>query len=70
MHFSAFSARDKEGRRIADARKEGSFLVMSTGRKFKGELPLCSLLPPRNCPVDGEILNVAYEYCPCHGARM
>jgi hypothetical protein len=70
MHFYAFSATDREGKRIADARKEGNFSVTLTGREYKWRLPLGSLLPPRICPVDGETLNGAYKYCPWHGAKL
>lgn len=70
MHFYAFSAMDKEGNRIVDARKEGTFSVTLIGREYKWRLPLGSLLPPRKCPVDGETLNGAYKYCPWHGAKL
>jgi hypothetical protein len=70
MHFYTFSAWDKGGNKIADAKKEGNFSVTLPGREYKWRLPLGSLLPPRKCPVDGEILNGAYKYCPWHGAKL
>ena len=70
VHFYAFSATDNAGNRIADARKEETFSVTLTGREYKWRLPLGSLLPPKKCPLDGEILNGAYKYCPWHGAKL
>jgi len=70
MHFIVFPAKDKSGKMIASAKDEGSFTISTGDKDFRWRLPLGSLLPPKVCPVDGEILNGAWKYCPWHGAKL
>lgn len=65
-----FSARDAQGHKWVDARSDGTLRVALGEREFRWRLPLAALLPPRVCPVDGEILSGAFRYCPYHGAEL
>jgi len=65
-----FDAEDGKGRRIASATKPGRLEVRLGERSFVWRLPLAALLPPKRCPVDGEKLSGAFEYCPYHGKRL
>jgi hypothetical protein len=70
IRFFMFPARDAEGREIANARADGSFDVMIGDRRFHWRLPLGSLMEPKVCPEDGEVLNGAWSYCPWHGTKL
>jgi hypothetical protein len=65
-----FAARDAQGHVFADARKEGALRVVLGEREFRWRLPLAALLPPRRCPIDGEMLSGAFRFCPYHGAEL
>ncbi len=70
MHFLVFPAEDKQGRRIADAKKEGSFAVLIGEKKYRWKLPLSSLLPPKMCPECVEKLSGAFKFCPYDGTKL
>ncbi len=70
MHFFLFPSLNEKGRKIADAKREGTFSVKLDKREFKWRLPLGSLLPPKVCPVDGEKMSGAWKYCPWHGVEL
>ena len=65
-----FPATDGHGHRIADPTKEGRFSVRVGQEEFTWRLPLASLVPPKFCPVDGELLSGAWKYCPWHGDEL
>jgi len=70
MHFLLFPAKNRSGRNIAEAKKEGTFSVKLGEREFKWRLPLGSLLPPKICTKCGEKLSGAYKYCPYDGTPL
>ena len=70
MHFLVFPAHGSDGQKITNALEEGFFTVMTSGNSFTFRLPLGSLLPPKYCPVDGEEMNGAWNYCPWHGEKL
>lgn len=70
MHFFLFPAKDEKGRRIADAKKKGSFSVLVGEKKYKWRLPLGSLLPPKTCPECAEKLSGAFKFCPYDGTKL
>jgi len=70
MYFFIFPAQDKSEQRIADAKREGVFLVKLGDREFRWKLPLGSLLPPKVCPVCQEKISGSYKYCPWDGAKL
>jgi len=58
------------GRRIADAKEEGSFAVLIGEKKYRWKLPLGSLLPPKTCAECGEELSGAFKFCPYEGTKL
>jgi hypothetical protein len=70
MHFFLFPSKNKEGQKIADAKKEGTFSVKVGEREFRWRLPLGSLLPPKICPICRERLSGAYKFCPWDGTKL
>ena len=70
MHFFLFPSKNKGGRNIADAKREGAFSVKLDKREFKWRLPLGSLIARKICPVDGEKLSGAWKFCPWHGVEL
>lgn len=70
LHFFLFPSLSKNGKKIADAKKEGTFSVMLDKKEFKWRLPLSSVIPPKVCPVDGEKMSGAWKFCPWHGVKL
>ncbi len=70
IHFFIFPGKTLLNEDIAQAKKEGFFTVKHAGKEFKWRLPLGSVLPPKRCSVDGEMLNGAWRYCPWHGVEL
>jgi hypothetical protein len=55
---------------LADPLSEGSLSIRIGEQSFDWKLPLGSLMPPKMCPKDKEILNGAWIYCPWHGEKL
>ncbi len=69
FHFFVFSG-GEGGTPLFSATEEGSFSVFIGDEEFAWRLPLGSLMPPKYCPVDGEVLSGAWKFCPWHGAAL
>ncbi|HTV52677.1 MAG TPA: hypothetical protein VME21_15920 [Steroidobacteraceae bacterium] len=71
-HFElfVFPARDKDGKPIADATKEGSLTVHVGDRAFRYRLPLGSLLPPAVDTKTGESFPGNYHFNPFTGNKL
>lgn len=69
-HVFVFPSTSPRGARIADASAEGRFSVMVGSEQFTWETPLGSVVPKKICPVDWELLNGTWNYCPKHGNRL
>jgi len=70
MCFFLFPAESADGRRIAEAKKEGAFSVKLGEREFRWRLPLGSLLAPKMCPKCKEKCSGAWNFCPWCGTRL
>ena len=70
MKLYFFPLNNQAGRRIADAKADGSFTVELGKHTFKWRTPVGALLPPKRCPVDGEAVNGAWKFCPWHGVKL
>ena len=70
LHFFLFPAKREDGRKIADATKEGVLSIELGEREFKWRLPLESLVPPKICPECGEECSGAWRFCPWCGAKL
>ena len=69
-HFFLFPARNKKGRKIADAKKSGAFSIKLGENEFRWRLPLGSLLPPKICLKCKENCSGAWNFCPWCGTRL
>ncbi len=70
MHFFLFQKKDNPLEPIIHPKLEETFSVKLSGEEFHWKLPLGSLLKPKKCPVDGEIMNGSWKYCPHHGKEL
>ena len=70
MHFFLFPAKTKNGRNIADAKREGAFSVKLGKKEFRWRLPLGSLLAPKICSKCKENCSGAWNFCPWCGTRL
>ena len=70
MRFFLFPAVDGSGTEIANPTSQNHFAVQLGDHHFRWRLPLGSLLPPKACPDDGQVLNGAWNYCPWHGTKL
>lgn len=70
MYFFAFPSHSEAGKPLANALGEGTLSVKVGEQSFDWKLPLGSLMPPKVCPKDKEILNGAWTYCPWHGEKL
>lgn len=60
----------KDGTRIIDPTKTGSFHVELGKENFLWKLPLISLMKEKTCPVDQETMEGNWIYCPIHGQKL
>jgi len=70
FELMVFPASGKNGERIADATKEGSFTVRVGEQRFRYRLPLASLLPPVVDSRTGDSFPGNYHFNPYTGARL
>ena len=70
MYFFLFQKEDNPRDRIIHPTKEEKFTVKLGGEKLHWNLPLSSLLKPKKCPVDNEIMNGSWKFCPFHGVKL
>jgi len=70
LEFVFFPGSSPDGKRIADAKVNGSFRFKMRDGTYSWRLPLGSLLPMKACPVDGEELSGSWKYCPWHGKKL
>jgi hypothetical protein len=70
VHLFAFPGRTPNGARIAPPDKPGSVTIRYSGVEVSWRLPLGSIASPKKCPLDGELLNGGWTYCPWHGAKL
>ena len=70
MHFFLFQKKENPLVSIIHPKLEETFSVKLSGEEFHWKLPLGSLLKPKKCPVDGEMMNGSWKYCPHHGKEL
>jgi len=70
MQIFLFEAYDADGRLRFDPTQPGSLKINIFEESFEWKLPLGALLPPKVCPVDGESLSGAWNFCPWHGNEL
>lgn len=71
IRFHVFNEKSKDGKTIASPTQTGKFtVVFNTETQFVFRLPLSSMVEEKQCPVDNELLNGNWEYCPWHGKKL
>ncbi|WP_291871339.1 hypothetical protein [Maribacter sp.] len=70
MEFYVFTDVDEKGNKILDPTSESNFSVFYNGDSFNWRLPLGSLIPKKRCPLDDEMLNGSWKFCPWHGKEL
>ncbi len=70
MHFFLFQRIDDPLHKIVNPKNEEKFAVKLREEKFEWQLPLGSLLRPKRCPIDQQVLDGSWTYCPHHGKRL
>lgn len=70
LHLLAFPAKDAAGNAIVDTRAPGKLALKVDREELVWRLPLSSLVPPKVCPIDGEVLSGAWSFCPWHGEKL
>jgi hypothetical protein len=64
MSFLIFEGKNKDGSRLIDPLKQGTFTVKLNGDEFRWRLPLGSLLADKKCPKCNETFPGNYSFCP------
>ena len=70
MEVMLFPATTKSGVRIADATKDGLFIMHVNELAFRYHLPLGSILPPMLDPRSGDAFPGNYHFNPYTGDRL
>jgi hypothetical protein len=70
MHVFLFDGTGGNGKPAFEVDKPNRFLLTWEGTTTKWALPLASVLPPKYCPVDKEVMQGNWNYCPIHGAKL
>ncbi len=70
MHFFVFPDYNDKKERICDPREKGEVVLTVREDEYRWRTPLGSVLPPKQCPADNEVLSGAWEYCPWHGEKL
>ncbi|NNC70130.1 MAG: hypothetical protein HKN90_04825 [Flavobacteriaceae bacterium] len=70
MHFFLFQRTDDPLHKIVNPKNKESFAVKLNDERFEWQLPLGSLLRPQKCPVDQQLLDGSWTYCPYHGKPL
>ncbi len=69
LHFFVFKDETDRGRAF-DPHKNGAVSLEMAGEFYEWKTPFSSLMPKKKCPVDGEIMNGNWNYCPIHGSAL
>jgi len=70
LNFYVFADADEQTERIADPYTEGKVRLAFQNVEYQWRTPLSSLLAPKQCPVDEELMSGAWKYCPYHGKEL
>ncbi|MFY0651735.1 MAG: hypothetical protein JXQ96_06860 [Cyclobacteriaceae bacterium] len=70
LQMYMFSGYEDGKVRVADPTEKGNFVVNLKDIVFDWKLPLGSLMPPKKCPEDGEMMSGNWSFCPWHGKAL
>ena len=70
FHFFVFDSENANGKRICNPLSDGTLTVHTSKFEYEYSTPLPSLVQKKVCPVDGELLNGTWHFCPHHGDKL
>jgi len=70
MQVILFKAKKINGKLAIDLSKKNSFILEISEHRLKWSMPFGSLLPPKYCPIDKEIMKGNWDFCPEHGVKL
>jgi hypothetical protein len=70
FHFYVFFDRRGSLPRISDPKIKGEVSFQAENIVYKFMTPLPSLVPDKQCPVDKDLMNGTWNYCPLHGNEL
>jgi hypothetical protein len=70
FHFFVFTDRRGSLPRVANPLIVGQIVFQTSGITYSYKTPFASLIPKKECPVDQEIMNGNWKYCPYHGEML
>lgn len=70
MNFFVFNDVKADMSRVIDPYISGNVKLSFSDNIFNWKTPLGSLLPLKKCPVDNELLDGSWKYCPWHGKKL
>ncbi len=70
MQVVLFKAKKINGKPTIELTRKNSFILEVAQHRLKWSMPFASLLPPKYCPIDKEIMKGNWEFCPEHGVKL
>jgi hypothetical protein len=70
MNYFVFKKRNAKNNIIAGPLQRGQMAININNEDFIFRLPLGSMVEKKICPIDDELLNGNWEYCPWHGKKL
>jgi hypothetical protein len=70
MRVVLFKAKKINGKPAIDITRKNSFTLELAKHQLKWSMPFGSLMPPKYCPIDKEIMKGNWEFCPEHGVKL
>jgi len=70
MNFFVFTDIKDKDKRVADPITNGFIQLNFCNKEYKWKVPIGSLLPLKRCPIDNELMDGSWNYCPWHGDKL
>lgn len=69
FHFFLFES-EKSGDRLCNPYEDGTISILTAKFDYEFSTPVPSLIEKKVCPVDGELHNGIWKFCPHHGNKL
>ena len=70
MQVILFKAKKINGKPSIELAKKNSFVLELAQQRLKWSTPFASLMPPKYCPIDKDIMKGNWDFCPEHGVKL
>jgi len=70
MQIVLFKAKKINGKPSIELTRKNSFTLELAQQRLKWSMPFASLMPPKYCPIDKEIMKGNWDFCPEHGVKL